>query len=230
MIYSFGVDGNFFAVADFENFNISFFTLSGSAWFFVFTNTLSVCPSNTGTLVHVQLTLTGAGTIDLEFKVPRIFFVSTWTFSSSFGMYGITLSIMSRAITPGDLPAPDNACIEVIKTSSISNSCMMGLNVIARPVVVQFGNGATKPFHPLFFLWISSSSTCSSFIPGIKIGTSFSYRKAAAVLITGTDLANTGSIILASSDSSAVKTKSNSRKSTSSTLLTIMSRIYSGTC
>src|SRR5918996_4553610 len=223
MIYSFGVDGNFFAVADFENFNISSFTSSGSTWFFVFTNTLSVCPSNTGTLVHVQLTLTGAGTIDLEFKVPRIFFVSTWTFSSSFGMYGITLSIISRAITPGDLPAPDNACIDVIKTFSISNSCIMGFKVITRPVVVQFGNGAIKPLHPLFFLWTSSNSTWLSFIPGIKIETSFSYLKAAAVLITGIDLAKVGSISLASSDSRAVKTKSNSCGFTSSTLLTIMS-------
>src|ERR671921_729626 len=69
-----------------------------------------------------------------------------------------------------------------------------------------------------------------SFIPGINIGTSFSYLKAAAVLITGTDCANLGSIIFASSDSSAVNTKSNCFASISSTLLTIMSCIYSGIC
>src|SRR5919107_320663 len=99
MIYSFGVDGNFFAVADFENFNIS-----------------------------------------------------SCTFSSSFGMYGITLSMISRAITPGDLPAPDNACIDVMKTSSIPNAVDIGFRVIAKPVVVQFGSGDINPFHPLFFL------------------------------------------------------------------------------
>ncbi len=95
----------------------------------------------------------------------------------------MTLSMISRAITPGDLPAPDKAWSEVIKTISAPNAFMIGFSVMARPVVVQFGSGAMNPCHPLFFLWVFSNSACSSFIPGIKIGTSSSYLKAAAVYL-----------------------------------------------
>src|SRR5919197_1392949 len=115
------------------------------------------------------------------------------------------LSIISSAMTPGDLPAPDIACIDVMNMLLIPNLVIIGLRVIARPVVVQFGSGAMNPLHPLFFLWIFNKYAWSSFTPGINIGTSLSYLNAAAVLITGTDLAKIGSISLASSDSIAVK-------------------------
>src|SRR5215467_14497265 len=138
------------------------------------------------------------------------------------------LSMISRAITPGDLPAPDNAWREVIKTISRPYSFMIGFSVMTSPVVVQFGSGAMNPFHPLFFLWMFNNSACSSFIPGIKIGTSSSYLKPAAVLITGTNFANCGSITFASSDSKAVNIISNLSGRISSTLLTMTSLIYSG--
>ena len=86
-----------------------------------------------------------------------------------------------------------------------------------------------NPCHPLFFLWTSSNCACLSFTPGIKIGTSSSYLNAAAVLMTGTDLANCGSITCASSDSRAVNIRSNLFGFISSTLLMMISLMYSGT-
>jgi hypothetical protein len=86
-----------------------------------------------------------------------------------------------------------------------------------------------NPSHFRCFLWTFNRSICSSFIPGISIGTSFSYLKAAAVLMTGTDFAKLGSILSASSDSSAVNTRSNESGLIWSTVETIISRTYSGT-
>ncbi len=66
--------------------------------------------------------------------------------------------MMSSAMTPGDLPAPERACIEVMNTLSMPNLSSIGFSVIAMPVVVQFGSGAINPFQPRFFLWMFSSS------------------------------------------------------------------------
>src|SRR5215467_13470819 len=101
--------------------------------------------------MHVQLTFMLFGRIDLWFNFPRIFFVSICTFSSSFGIYGITLSMISRAMTPGDRPAPDKACNDVINTLFTPYLSMIGFKVMARPVVVQFGSGAINPAQFLFF-------------------------------------------------------------------------------
>ena len=54
----------------------------------------------------------------------------------------------SSASTPGERPAPDTDCIDVITTLSIPNAVSSGLSVIASPTVVQFGPGVTKPFQP----------------------------------------------------------------------------------
>ena len=93
---------------------------------------------------------------------------------------------------------------------------------MAKPVVVQFGNGATQPFQFLFFFCCSKSSDCSSFTPGIKIGTSSSYLYAELVEITGTSAANFVSISLAAPDSIAENTKSNCETSTSSIFFTVI--------
>src|SRR6187200_548913 len=119
MIYSLGKEGKPLIFMDLENFIIHSLTCSGSRGFCVSTNTVSVCPSITGTLVQVQLTFIFEEVIEPFLRLPKIFFVSTCTFSSSFGIKGITLSIISRAATPGDRPAPDRACIDVMKIELI---------------------------------------------------------------------------------------------------------------
>src|SRR3972149_7752670 len=126
----------------FEYSSEDFFADFGSIGSDVSTNTDSVCPSITGTRVQVQLTLILAGSIFPFFSLPSIFAVSILTFCSSFGMYGIILSVTSIADTPGALPAPEIACIDVIKTFFAPYSSYSGFIVITSPVVVQLGRGA----------------------------------------------------------------------------------------
>ena len=71
----------------------------------------------------------------------------------------------------------------------------MGLRVKANPVVVQFACGDMKPLQPRFFC-SCNICICSLFIPGTSIGTSFSYLNADAVLNTGINFANRGSILM----------------------------------
>ena len=103
-----------------------------------------------------------------------------------------------------------------------------GFSVIANPVVVQFGRGATQPFQLRFFFWVSSNSACSSLIPGIRIGTSSSYLYAELVEITGKSAAIFVSISLAATDSTAENTRSNCDTSRSSIFLTVIDLMYSG--
>jgi len=58
---------------------------------------------------------------------------------------------MSMAMTPGERPAPEQACMEVINTRSMPKASYRGLRAMAKPVVVQLGTGVTKPFQPLPF-------------------------------------------------------------------------------
>ena len=60
------------------------------------------------------------------------------------------LSVIPIAETP-DFPPPDIACIEVIITFFAPYLSSSGFSVIAKPVVVQFGSGATNPFQLRFF-------------------------------------------------------------------------------
>ena len=91
-----------------------------------------------------------ASSILPSMSFPKIFLVSILTFSSSFGMYGMILSVIPIADTP-DLPPPEIACIEVIMTFFTPYLSSNGFSVIAKPVVVQFGRGATQPFQLRFF-------------------------------------------------------------------------------
>src|SRR4030042_1055765 len=91
----------------------------------------------------------------------------------------------------------------------------IGFSVIAMPVVVQLGMGVMKPLQPRAFCCCLKRAMCSELMPGIKMGTSFSYLKADAVLITGLVAANLGSRICAWSDSMAVNTMSTSEMSIS---------------
>ena len=69
------------------------------------TETVMVWPSMTGTLVQVAETTKGAGTCcadkPVPCSVPRILFGSHSTFGSSLRMRGMTLPMMSMALTPG---------------------------------------------------------------------------------------------------------------------------------
>ena len=77
------------------------------------------------------------------------------------------------------------ACIEVIMTRSTPYLSYSGFSVIARPVVVQLGSGATHPFQPRFLLCTSSRSAWASLMPGMSMGTSSSYLYAELVDMTG---------------------------------------------
>ena len=59
--------------------------------------------------------------------------VSFSTFSSSLAMYGTTLSMMSSASTPGERPAPDTDCIDVITTFSMPNAASSGFKRDRQP-------------------------------------------------------------------------------------------------
>jgi len=82
--------------------------------------TLSVCPSITGTLVVCALTTIGCGVTRVPSSCPRIFCVSLSIFSSSPEIAGTTLPMMSSEATPG-YPAPDTACIVVTITDRMPN-------------------------------------------------------------------------------------------------------------
>ena len=82
------------------------------------------------------------------------------------------LSRMSIADTPGERPAPDSACIDVMITRDTPNASSSGLSVIARPTVVQFGPGDTNPFQPRFLRCTSISAAWSQLTPGRNTGTS----------------------------------------------------------
>ena len=82
------------------------------------------------------------------------------------------LSRMSIAETPGERPAPESACIDVMITRDTPKASSSGLSVIARPTVVQFGPGETNPFQPRFLRWMSMSAAWSQFTPGRNTGTS----------------------------------------------------------
>ena len=138
------------------------------------TETDSVCPSSTAARVHVALTTMSCGTIPPSPRRPKIFFVSRATFSSSFGMNGITLSSMSSATTPGERPAPEMPCMVVTIARFAPNASTSGFIAMTRPAVVQFGIGVTQPFQPRRRRCISSSLPCAEFTPGTRIGTSSS--------------------------------------------------------
>jgi hypothetical protein len=80
--------------------------------------------------------------------------------------------MMSSASTPGERPAPDTDCIEVMTTLSMPKASSSGFKVMASPVVVQFGPGVMKPFHPRRRLCMSMSPTWSRFTAGRNTGTS----------------------------------------------------------
>src|SRR5438270_334878 len=62
--------------------------------------------------VQVALTFAGCGAMTLPARVPKILCSSFSIFSSSFGMKGMTLSRMSRPMTPGDRPpVPDRLAV-----------------------------------------------------------------------------------------------------------------------
>ncbi len=100
--------------------------------------------------MQVQLILISASMILPSTSFPKIFLVSNLTFPSSFGIYGKMLSVIPIAETP-DFPPPEIACIEVIITFFAPYCSSNGFSVIANPVVVQFGSGATNPFQLRFF-------------------------------------------------------------------------------
>jgi hypothetical protein len=86
----------------------------------------------------------------------------------------MTLSTMSSATTPGDRPAPEMPCIDVISTRSMPKRSSSGLSVITRPIVVQFGKGAMNPCQPRRRRCPSICAACERFTPGTRIGTSSS--------------------------------------------------------
>jgi hypothetical protein len=57
-------------------------------------------------------------------------------------------------------------------TRDTPNASSSGLSVIARPTVVQFGPGDTKPFQPRRLRCTSISAAWSQFTPGRNTGTS----------------------------------------------------------
>ena len=117
------------------------------------------------------------------------------------------LSRMSIAETPGERPAPDSACIDVMSTRDTPNATSSGRSVMASPTVVQFGPGEMKPFHPRRFFCTSMSAAWSQLTPGRNTGTSGSYRNALAVEITGMSAAQRGSSSRATSASTAENTR-----------------------
>ena len=52
----------------------------------------------------------------------------------------------------------------------------MGRSVVARPMAVQFGWGAMKPFQPRFLRWTSISLAWSALTVDTNSGTSASMR------------------------------------------------------
>src|SRR5207302_2027662 len=123
-------------------------------------------------------------------------------------MKGITLSTTSSASTPPWRPAPETAWSEVIITVRTPKASWSGFSETASPVVVQLGMGAMKPRQPRVRRWSWMASACASLIPGIRMGTSGSYRNADAVLMTGTRSAKRGSQTSATSFDTALKTRS----------------------
>src|SRR5437763_736962 len=67
----------------------------------------------------------------------------------------MTLSKISSAATPGESPAPETPCIDVMTTRRIPKRSSNGLSVTTSPIVVQFGSGAMNPFQPRRRRWCS---------------------------------------------------------------------------
>ena len=86
----------------------------------------------------------------------------------------MTLSRISSAATPGERPAPETPCIDVITTHCTPKQSSSGFSVIARPIVVQFGSGTMNPLHPRPLRCTSICAACAKFTPGTMIGTSSS--------------------------------------------------------
>ena len=138
------------------------------------------------------------------------------------------LSRISSAATPGDSPAPETPCIDVITTRWTPKRSISGLSVTTRPIVVQFGSGTMKPLHPRLRRCASIWAACAKFTPGTMIGTSSSYRNAEAVLSTAVVFAYCGSSTRAVSDSTAENTMSTPDSSSPSPFSTVSSNVGAG--
>src|SRR3989441_8755336 len=103
-----------------------------------------MCPSTTFTRWHCALTANLAGVTRPASREPRIFRVSRSIFSSSSGMNGTTLSVMSRDATPG-YPAPEMACSVVTTTAATPNRSASGARASAIITVEQLGFATMNP-------------------------------------------------------------------------------------
>jgi hypothetical protein len=121
-------------------------------------------------------------------------------------MYGITLPRMSNDGTPG-YPAPETACIVVMKICSMPNAACSGASAIAAPVAAQLALVTIAPRHPRRARCVSNAARCDALTSGITSGTSLSMRKFFALLSTMRPArANAGSISPAAAASSAENT------------------------
>jgi hypothetical protein len=84
------------------------------------------------------------------------------------------LSTMSSATTPGDRPAPETPCIDVMSTRCSPNRSSKGFRVTTSPMVVQFGSGVMNPRQFRRRRCRSMSLACDKLTPGTMIGTSSS--------------------------------------------------------
>ena len=100
-------------------------------------------------------------------------------------MNGMMLSMVSIPITPGERPAPDSPCMEVMTTRCSPKRSNSGFRVMTSPMMVQFGCVTMKPCQPRLDRCRGIRSAWSRLTPGISSGTSGSRRNAEAVLTTG---------------------------------------------
>ena len=68
------------------------------------------------------------------------------------------LSRMSIAETPGERPAPDSACIDVMITRDTPNASCERLQRHGQADGGAVRAGETKPFQPRFLRWMSISA------------------------------------------------------------------------
>src|SRR5437773_1727679 len=154
----------------------------GSAFRPSCTRMAAMWPSTTGTRWHWALTGNSAGRTRASppSTRPRILRVSRSIFSSSFAMYGTTLSVMSSEATPG-YPAPEIACIVVMTTASTPKRACNGASASAIMIVEQLG---LVPLNPRPGRR-ASIARCPALTSGISSGTSSSIRWDDELLMTG---------------------------------------------
>src|SRR5579871_5992266 len=138
------------------------------------TDTVTVCPSTTGTRLQCALTFDARSSTEWPVKSPRIFCVSCSIFSSSPPMNGITLALMSMEGTPG-YPAPEIACMVVTITRRMPNG-FSAASAITRTMVEQLGLVTIAPPHPRCWRCCGMSFKCDALISGTRSGTSASMR------------------------------------------------------